>query len=248
MRLVALRHVLLIMLAGLAGPGCAKEELLMHKVDVHQVFADERVAELADAIAEDDARRVHALAKSVDLGFRGDKNVTLLQWAVLNQSLNAMKALLAAGADPALYGMDGYTVLHTAAMVNDPAYLQALLDAGVGPDLSDSEGQTPLGAAVKARRSKQMHALLAAGADPDRRDVVGDTALHVAGMINDAAAALSLLKVGASPDVTNAQGATFQRYLFKADERLLNQRGHQEREAVRTWLRERKIPMEPHQN
>src|SRR5687767_14280872 len=100
MRPPALRQLLLVMLAGIAGPGCAKEDLLMHKVDVHEVFTDTRTAEMAEAIADNDAKRVHALARTTDLKAHGDKNVTLLEWAVFNQSKQAFNALLEAGADP----------------------------------------------------------------------------------------------------------------------------------------------------
>ena len=86
MRPIALRKILLVLLAGLAGPGCAKEDLLKHKVDVHEVFPDIRVVKLAEAIADNDAKRVHLLAKGTDLRAHGDKNVTLLEWAIVNQS------------------------------------------------------------------------------------------------------------------------------------------------------------------
>lgn len=237
MRPIALRQILLVMLAGIAGPGCAKEDMLKHKVDVHEVFTDTRVAELADAIADNDARRVHALAKTTDLRVHGDKNVTLLEWAVFNQSKRAFDALLEEGADPTLPGMDGSTVAHMAAMVNDPYYLDVLLEKGLNPSLRDrATGQPLLSAALMGRRETQLRSLLAAGADPNGIDNTGNTPLHVAGQINDPTHALALLKSGSDPTAINGQGATFQWYLFQAPENLLNKQTREGRESVREWL------------
>ena len=52
-------------------------------VDVHEVFTDPLVAELAEAVAAGKVSRVAELAKAVNLSAQGDKNVTLLQWALL---------------------------------------------------------------------------------------------------------------------------------------------------------------------
>lgn len=244
MRPLALRQLLLVMLAGIAGPGCAKEDLLMHKVDVHEVFADDRTAEMAEAIAEDDAERVRALARTTDLTVRGDKNVTLLEWAVFNQNKQAFDALLEAGADPTLPGMDGSTVAHLAAMANDPYYLDALLKAGVDPSLRDQAGQPLLSAALMGRREEQLRALLAAGADPNGADNTGNTPLHVAGQINDPGHALVLLQAGADPATLNGQSATFQWYLFQPPENLLNEKARAGRASIRAWLIDHGIAVE----
>lgn len=216
----------------------------MDKVDVHEVFADARVAELADAIVDDDTKRVHALAKSVDLNAHGDKNVTLLEWAVWNRSKAAFEALLQEGANPLLPGTDGTTVVNLAAMANDPHYLDVLLARGIDPDATGKSEETPLRSAIMSRRDSQFRALLAAGADPNRADSMGDTALHVAGSINDAGRALELLKAGADPNARNAQDVTFQTYLFMTRESLLNDETRRDREAVRAWLKEHGIAVE----
>lgn len=214
-------------------------------VDARIVFADPRVVELAEAVADGDAARVHALAAGVDLSTRGDKNVTLLQWAVLNRSLAGMKALLDAGADPTQPGMDNDTVVHMAAMANDAAYLSELLARGVNPNVRNPEsGAGPLRAALMGERNEQFRALLAAGADPDLADRMGNTPLHVAGQINEPQRALDLLKAGADPMARNAQGVTFQRYLFMTRAALLNAETRRSREAVEAWLSEHGIALE----
>ena len=247
MRPIALRKILLVLLAGLAGPGCAKEDLLKHKVDVHEVFPDSRVVELAEAIADNDAKRVHLLAKSTDLRTHGDKNVTLLEWAIVNQSKRAFEALLEEGADPTLPGIENSTAAHMAAMANDPYYLRVLLERGLDPNLQDQRIREPLlSASLMGRREEQFDALLAAGANPNVSDSMGDTPLHVAAQVNQYRQALVLLKSGANPLSVNAQGSTFQNYLFMGDARLLLPEARTEQSLIEDWLKEHDVPIVAH--
>ena len=226
---------------------CAREKHVMptDAVDARIVFADPRTAALAEAVADGDVARIRTLAPEVDLSTRGDKNVTLLQWAVLNRSLAGMKALLDAGADPSQTGLDGDTVVHLAAMANDAAYLSELLSRGIDPNVRNAEsGAGPLRAALMGERDEQFRALLAAGADPDLADRMGNTPLHVAGQINEPQRALDLLNAGADPMARNAQGVTFQRYLFMTRAALLNAETRRSREAVEAWLTTHDIELE----
>jgi uncharacterized protein len=213
--------------------------------DIHEIFPDPRMAELAEAVAAGDDARVRSLAVGADLSYRGDKHVTLLQWALLNKRLDSMRALLDAGADPLQPGMDGDTVVHTAAMANDASYLTELLGRRVNPNVPNATtGAGPLRSALMGERDEQFRALLAAGADPDMPDRMGNTPLHVAGQINEPARALDLLNAGADPLARNAQGATFQRYLFMTRAALLNAETRRDREAVEAWLKAHGIPFE----
>jgi hypothetical protein len=214
-------------------------------VDPRAVFPDPRVADLADAIADGDSAQVRTLAAGADLSIRGDRDVTLLQWALLNKRLDSMKALLDAGADPHQPGMDGDTVVHFAAKANDPAYLAELLARGADPNVANAvTGAGPLASALMGEAGDQFHALLRAGADPKRADRMGNTPLHVAGQINEPERALELLEAGADPAARNAQGATFQRYLFMTRAALLNAETRRQREAVEAWLKAHDIPLE----
>ena len=213
--------------------------------DARIVFTDPRAAELAEAVANGDTARIRDLSTGMDLSIRGDKQVTLLQWALLNRSIAGMKALLDAGADPVQAGMDNDTVVHMAAMANDAAYLSELLTRGVNPNVRNPEsGAGPLRAALMGERDEQFRALLAAGADPDLADRLGNTPLHVAGQINEPERALDLLNAGADPMARNAQGVTFQRYLFMTRAALLNVETRRSREAVEAWLVAHNIPLE----
>ena len=240
----------LMLACGLASSACAREKHTMPAVQTRpvaarDVFSDPHVAALAEAVASGDAARVRALASEADLAARGDRQVTLLQWAVLNRSLAGMKALLDAGANPRETGMDGDTVVHTAAMADDPSYLAELLARHVDPDVPNaSNGAGPLRAALMGDRETQFRALLAAGANPNLADRLGNTPLHVAGQINEPARALDLLEAGADPAARNAQGATFQRYLFMTKPALLNAETRRRREAVEAWLTAHGIALE----
>lgn len=211
-----------------------------------EAFPTPASAQLAQAAGDGDAARVRALvAAGADPNARGDRGVTVLQWALYQRSVAGLRALLAAGADPALGADDGATVLQLAAMADDPQYLRALLAAGVDPNLGNTvTGAGALAAALMAERAGNFAELLAAGADPGRADRLGNTPLHVAAKINEFGHALSLLRAGADPRARNAQGVTFQRYMFISPDRLLNARTRGEREAVTAWLRERGIALE----
>jgi hypothetical protein len=84
---------------------------------------------------------------------RGDKNVTLLQWAMLNKSTTGMEALLggrdtqfhallAAGADPNAADRTGNTPLHQAAKIDQPQRVLELLKAGANPSAANVTGAT----------------------------------------------------------------------------------------------------------
>lgn len=241
----------LMIVACAATAACAREKHAMPSAaearvfDIHEIFPDPRVAELAEAVAAGEDARVRSLAAGVDLSYRGDKHVTLLQWALLNKRLDSLKALLDAGADPLQPGIDDDTVVHTAAMANDSAYLAELLARGVDPNVANpSTGAGPLRSALMGEREEQFRALLAAGADPRMADRMGNTPLHVAGQINEPARALDLLNAGADPAARNSQGVTFQRYLFMTRAALLNAETRRQREAVEAWLKSHDIPLE----
>jgi ankyrin repeat protein len=215
-------------------------------LDANQAFSDSRTAELAAAAASGDVERVNALVRSgTKLNARGDKNVTLLQWALLHKSTAGMEALLAAGADPTEPGMDNDTVVHLAAMANDPKYLELLLKHGADPNAHNGVTRaTPLVSALMGERETQFHALLAAGADPNAADRTGNTPLHQAAKVNEPQRVLELLKAGANPNAANTTGATFQHFLFRAPDKVVTPEVRRGREAVRDWLRMHHIPIE----
>lgn len=211
-----------------------------------EIFSDPRIVELLDAAMKGDSRRVAGLvASGADLSTRGDKDVTLLQWAMLNKSPKGFTALLNAGADPAQPGVDGDGAIHFAAMANDPEYLRLLLARRSNPDAPNAlTGRTPLMSALMGGRDLQFDMLLSAGASPGLADHMGNTPLHVAAQVSASGAVLKLLDAGSPPSALNRQGKTFQTYFFMTPDRLLNAEARDARRKVTDWLAQRGLPVE----
>lgn len=229
----------LLMVSCAADPVGAKEQTSMSAAikDPTLPFSDAAIVPLAHAVAKGDIARIRALALSTDLSTHGDRNVTLLEWAIWNKEPASLSALLEAGADPSMTGMDDETVAHMAAMVDEAKYLQVLIAHKASIDIaSPGLGWTPLFRAVENRRDKQVDMLIAAGADIHRIDSMGDTLLHLAANINDADRALQLLQLGADPNATNNFGNTFRTALFSGSDARLSAAGRQSRQKVRDWL------------
>ncbi|SEK83045.1 hypothetical protein SAMN05428989_0888 [Pseudoxanthomonas sp. GM95] len=222
----------------------AYEQPAMKSTDIKAIFPDPSLEKMARAIADGDRARILALAPTTDLSGHGDKNVTLLEWAIYSRSTEALAALLDAGADPTEPGMDDDTVVHMAATVNDAKYLKVLVDRKVPIDTPNPSGRTPLFDAVLHKRDEQASMLITAGADIHHRDHMGDSLLHVAAIGNNSGDVLRFLKLGVDPKLLNAQHVTFQPGFFMTPEKILNAKAKEGRVAVREWLKANSIPVE----
>ncbi len=208
-------------------------------------FTESLQVELARAIFEKNVTRVADLVPLVDVSARGNDGVTFLQWAIISQSLESMKALLDAGADPTQHGLEGNTAIHTASSVLDPAYLAEIIFRGASMRVVNEETRSgPLRSALIADRDQQFHDLLAAGADVNAADRVGNTPLHVAALINEPDRIMDLLNAGADPTVRNTQGVTFQRYMRMPRGASTGTAIRTDLGAVDSWLTERGISQE----
>ena len=116
----------------------------------------------------------------------------------------AVRALLAAGADPDAAWGDGTTALHWAAHRDAPALVADLLAAGADVDAADDHGITPLALACLNGSRLVVDTLLAAGADPNAARSNGETPLMTAARVGSLGAARSLLAAGADPDAAEA--------------------------------------------
>lgn len=225
--------------ASVIAPAIAKDAPMPHTQTATALPFPAPLQALAQAVADGDTAAIARLAADAPLQATGQDNVTLLEWAIWNRQPAALAALLDAGADPALPGMEGESVAHLAASVDDPQYLQVLIDHGAPVDLiGGSAARTPLFRAVLSRRQAQVRQLLAAGADVTRSDALGNTLLHVAAEVGDADCALQLLRAGADARATNHRGVRFESVLLAGDDARLSARGQAARQAVRQWLAE----------
>ncbi|TKR30217.1 ankyrin repeat domain-containing protein [Luteimonas gilva] len=243
--LAPLRIIAFLSLMLLACAACARQGNSA-PMDTAKTFHDSASAVLADAVKAGDAARIKELvAGGANPNAQGEKGLPMLQWAMLNQSRDGFDALLAAGADPARGNDDGVTAVHLAAMADTDYYLRKLLEKGASPDTPNTvTGVTPLMAALMAERADHADFLLKSGAKVAAADRQGNTALHLAAKINETGRVLQLLEAGADPNAKNAQGVTFQRYLFMTPETSLDLKSKREREQVREWLQAHNIAVE----
>ncbi|WP_346825970.1 ankyrin repeat domain-containing protein [Serratia inhibens] len=193
---------------------------------------------LAQAVMRGDAQSIAEQATPQRLSEQGDRQVTLLQWAILSQQPQSLSSLLALGVDATVPGLEGNSVLHTAATVQDPQYLRLLLAHGVPVNLRNAvTDATPLSAAVLAGREEQLRLLLAAGADTTLSDRLGDSPLHVAAKINAPQLALMLLQAGADGKARNRQGVTFPFYFSLTPAYLQSEEMRDGYRQLDVWLK-----------
>jgi len=216
------------------------------KADPDKIFPDPKVALLAKAVAAGDAAAVRTLiAEGADPNGTGDRDVTLLEWSLLQQSPRGMAALLDGGADAARPGVGGATVLHMAAMANDVVYLRTLLDHGADANAAHGKtGEAPLAAALMNPDDAAFDLLLARHADPNRGDRLGNTPLHVAAEVHKPECVLRLLEAGADAAHRNARGDTFQPYFNIAPAGGFSTAAQAKHDAVHAWLRAHGVAVE----
>lgn len=218
---------------------CACEAQVVKQAE--QTFGDTPAAKLAVAAVQGDSDTLQEIAdQSPDaLNARGEGELTPLHFALYQQSVSGIQALLEAGADASQGSEGGTTVMHLAAEANDSAYLAALLAAGENVNIRNRRtGETPLFSAVLGRRPDQLHMLLEAGAHPSVKIDNLDTPLHYAARINAFDLVLALLEAGAPVSAENARNNTFQDLIDSGSEvDRLNEDAKADRQAIIDWLR-----------
>ncbi len=167
------------------------------------------------------------------LNEQGDKGVTLLIWALLQNNLPALGDLIEAGADASLADEDGLTVLHLAAKITDSAGLSLLLGKGVSPDLRNPKTQeTALFDAIISQREEHAKILIEANADLNAQDDMGDTPLHRAAGTGVSRIAILLLEAGADPAITNTLGQTSKPLFLVTPEENLTPSAREDRKTI----------------
>lgn len=169
---------------------------------------------------------------------------TLLQWAIFNNQPKTLISLLKIGAKPEQPDALGGNAVLLASGHKNPKWLKILLANGADPNVRHaSNGMYPLRAALMANRDEQFADLVAARADLTQTDGGHNAPLHIAAQVNKPWHVMDLLMAGADPLARNAQGQTFQSYLFMTKDELLNRTTRKGRQAVLDYLWIKEIPI-----
>lgn len=142
MRILATKSlgILALIIAAALPPVAGAQALGAHDQPIH------------DAARLGSGEQVQAILKA-DPGARDqrtDLGWTPLHLAATNPDLTALKALVAAGADPNARDKDGATPLHLAAYTQNARHAQLLLEAGADPLLKTNAGRDATSMARKA--------------------------------------------------------------------------------------------------
>jgi ankyrin repeat protein len=149
-----------------------------------------------DAIRHDDRARVAALVRAHGTAVTDTQGQTPLMMAASIGTADAMRALLAAGADARAASPAGVTALHLA--VDDIEKTRLLLDAGADVNAVSQIGRTPLLVAASINGATAVARLLIdRGAKIDVTDAVGATPLTAAALVDNTTLAELLLARGA---------------------------------------------------
>src|SRR5437867_8053686 len=143
--------------------------------------------------------------------------MTPLDYAVEQNDIGSVLALIHAGADVNARSNTGRTALSWAALHGYIEIARALAQAGADLNVKDAQGGTPFTLAFEAGHFEVVQALIKAGADADpsqvRKDVnaqdgSGDTPLVHAAKRGDIASIRALVQLGADPNAPDMSGRT----------------------------------------
>jgi len=152
------------------------------------------------------------LKQKVDVNAVDSEGMTPLAWAAYKNDVEAVKLLVAAGANAKMANRYDVTPLAEACGNGNGEMIEVLLKAGADPNASFGEGETPLMAASRTGTAQGVKALLAAGAKVDAiEEYRGETALMYAAAENHPEVAKLLVDAGAN---VNAR-STFYDFKFR---------------------------------
>src|SRR5690606_26377032 len=129
--------------------------------------AEATLADLVRIGARADALASIADGTDANVPEASGNGTTALHWAVYQQDVAMVRALLDAGAAPSAQNLFGSTPLMEAATVGHTAIIEMLLDAGADVESSNYESQTALMAVARTGNVEAAGLLLEHGADPN---------------------------------------------------------------------------------
>ena len=148
-----------------------------------------------------------AVEAKVPIDALGGSRMTALGIASMYGKLDALRALLKAGASVAV-DQDGESILAVAAHEGHAAVVDALIAAGADVNAKNKDGLSPLMMAAGSNRVGAVRALVSKGAEVNATNNDGATALIAAAYGGYAQSTEALLASGAKTDVRDRAGRT----------------------------------------
>ena len=243
---------LVALLGGMAACGGSSSGPAPKQFKASELFADPKVAALAEALRSNDLTKAgQLLGEGVDINAIGKDGITLATWTMMAKNKPSFKWLFEHGANPNLIPPNDRGVLQWAAGADDPDWLETLIlhKANVNlqwkSEIEDTE--TPLLEAISERRKTNLEILIKAGADvnfrgPEEMDAGGTPAIDAA-VIGWFEGVYILLEAGADfrPRSTGGLDLTYEVVRHSA---ALNNESAQWREKVIQLLKERGADIE----
>jgi len=159
------------------------------------------------AVRNNDIASLRTLLKTSDVNLRDKRGTTPLMYAAAFGSLDAMKVLLAAGAD--VNAKNAFDATALMWCVSDLGKARLLVAKGADANARSKQGSTPLLiAASDDGASEIVKLLLENGADVAASDESHETALNEAAYANDLATVKLLLRKGADVNARDVTGET----------------------------------------
>ena len=161
--------------------------------------ADGWATSLVEAAKAGDVARVQSLLEADPAAVRqsGPDGSTALHWAVNQDHLGMVEALLDAEADAQVRNRYGFPPIALAAMNGNADVLTLLIHAGADARATVPGGESAIMTAARAGDPDAIRVLLAAGADPNQPNEAGQTALMWAAAGNNPDAITALVHGGA---------------------------------------------------
>lgn len=191
----------------------------MKKIHPEDYFSGSQL-QLAQAIEDGNVDEVEKLSTRTDLNKPGEKDLTLLYYALSEASkkdvnrLNIMSVLVKHGANPLQYVVDMGTVATNTAGYADPVFVKALIKGGM--DKNARFESTPIifyGTNEKAFPTLKY--LVEIGTDVNAKDSLGQTAIFEGMYGRQYDQVEYLLHHGAHANVTDVNNVTFNQLLDK---------------------------------